>query len=89
MAKVNFKRVATIDDVDLIDVEDGNIIVTSDGNIYVDFGDTRTAVGSSLPSELTKLLNILSIDDEGNLKITATGVQINDYDVVVTDKTTS
>ena len=38
MAKVQFKRVESVNDLDSIPIEDGNFIVTGDGKTYVDYG---------------------------------------------------
>lgn len=47
MAKVNFKRVETIKDIEKIQIEDGNLIVTADGNIFIDYEERRVPVGGT------------------------------------------
>lgn len=53
MAKVNFKRIESIDDLDSIPIEDGNFIVTGDGKTYIDYGSDRKGVGGTPDTEMS------------------------------------
>ncbi len=53
MAKVNFKRIETDNDLDDIEVQDGNFIVTGNGKVYIDYGSRRLAVGGSPDLEMS------------------------------------
>lgn len=47
MAKVKFKRVLTNSDVDNLDFDDGSFIVTAEGKTYIDYADSRIAIGGT------------------------------------------
>ena len=53
MAKVQFKRVESVNDLDSIPIEDGNFIVTGDGKTYVDYGTTRKGIGGTPDNEMS------------------------------------
>lgn len=53
MAKVNFKRCATISDLSNIDIVDGNFIVTGDGKTYIDYGNERKGIGGTPDLEMS------------------------------------
>lgn len=53
MAKVNFKRCATNDDLNNIDIVDGNFIVTGQGQVFVDYNGNRIAVGGTPDIEMS------------------------------------
>lgn len=53
MAKVQFKRVENVDDLDSIPVEDGNFVVTGDGKTYVDYGNERKGIGGTPDNEMS------------------------------------
>lgn len=53
MAKVNFKRVTTDNDVSKIPIEDGNFIVTKQGKTYVDFDSSRIPTSGTPDIEMS------------------------------------
>lgn len=53
MAKVNFKRVQSVNDLSNLDIVDGNLIVTSDGNLFIDYNNQRIAVGGTPDIEMS------------------------------------
>lgn len=53
MAKVQFKRVESVNDLDSIPIEDGNFIVTGDGKTYVDYGTERKGIGGTPDNEMS------------------------------------
>lgn len=53
MAKVNFKRVQSINGLNNLDVVDGNLIVTGDGNLFIDYNNQRIAVGGTPDIEMS------------------------------------
>lgn len=53
MAKVNFKRVQSVDDLSNLDITDGNLIVTGDGNLFIDYNNQRIAVGGTPDIEMS------------------------------------
>lgn len=53
MAKVNFKRVQSVDDLSNLDIIDGNLIVTGDGNLFIDYNNQRIAVGGTPDTEMS------------------------------------
>ena len=53
MAKVNFKRVQSVDDLSNLDITDGNFIVTGDGNLFIDYNNQRIAVGGTPDIEMS------------------------------------
>lgn len=52
MAKVNFKRVQSVNDLNNLDIVDGNLIVTGDGNLFIDYNNQRIAVGGTPDIEM-------------------------------------
>lgn len=50
MSKVNFKRVATKEEIENIPVEDGNFIVTGDGSAYIDYLNERKQISGGISS---------------------------------------
>lgn len=55
MAKVKFKRVLTNSDVDNLDFDDGSFIVTAEGKTYIDYGDSRIAIGGTPDTEMSDI----------------------------------
>lgn len=53
MAKVNFKRVLTNDDVNNLPIEDGNFIVTKDGKAFTDYDNERVGIGGTPDTEMS------------------------------------
>jgi microcystin-dependent protein len=53
MAKVNFKRVQSVNDLSNLDIVDGNLIVTGDGNLFIDYNNQRIAVGGTPDIEMS------------------------------------
>ena len=53
MAKVNFKRVQSVDDLSNLDIIDGNFIVTGDGKTYIDYGNERKGIGGTPDLEMS------------------------------------
>lgn len=53
MAKVQFKRVESVNDLDSIPIEDGNFIVTGDGKTYVDYGTERKGIGGTPDNKIS------------------------------------
>lgn len=47
MAKVNFKRINSSNDINNIPIVDGSFIATGDGKSYVDFGSNRIPIGGT------------------------------------------
>ncbi|MBO5138667.1 MAG: hypothetical protein J6B89_03395 [Bacilli bacterium] len=52
MAKVNFKRIASSNEIDNIPITDGNFIVTGDGKAYIDYIDERKGLGGTPDFEM-------------------------------------
>ncbi len=57
MSKVNFKRIRNIDDLTNIDIYDGNLIVSGDGKLFVDYENSRVAVGGTPDTEMSDTSN--------------------------------
>jgi hypothetical protein len=55
MAKVSFKRIEDSGNIDNVEVEDGSFIVTGDGKTYIDYGDSRIAIGGTPDSEMSDI----------------------------------
>lgn len=53
MAKVNFKRVQSVNDLSNLDIVDGNLIVTGDGKTYIDYGNERKGIGGTPDLEMS------------------------------------
>ena len=53
MAKVNFKRVQSVNDLSNLDIVDGNLIITGDGNLFIDYNNQRIAVGGTPDIEMS------------------------------------
>lgn len=53
MAKVQFKRVESVNDLDSIPIEDGNLIITGDGKTYVDYGIERKGIGGTPDNKMS------------------------------------
>lgn len=53
MAKVNFKRVLTSDDVENLTIEDGSFIITKDGKIFTDYENERISIGGTPDTEVS------------------------------------
>lgn len=52
MAKVSFKRVESINDLNSIDIEDGNFIITGDSNAFIDYGSKRIPIGGTPDNQM-------------------------------------
>lgn len=53
MAKVEFTRVETNDDVENIDIKDGRFIVTGEGKAFVDYGENRIGIGGTPDTQMS------------------------------------
>lgn len=53
MAKVNFKRIQNVNDLNNLDIVDGNLIVTGDGNLFTDYNNQRIALGGTPDTEMS------------------------------------
>ena len=53
MAKVEFTRVETNDDIENIDIKDGRFIVTGEGKAFVDYGENRIGIGGTPDTQMS------------------------------------
>lgn len=61
MAKVNFVRRLTKDEINNVNIEDGNFIITKDGGLFTDYGNERINLIPSLAVEFNELLKSLGL----------------------------
>lgn len=53
MAKVDFRRVATNNDLENLDIKDGQFIVTGEGRTYVDYGNERIPTNGTPDTQMS------------------------------------
>lgn len=64
MAKVNFIRRLTKNELDNIDINDGNFIITKDGGVYTDYNDERIDLIPSFKAEFENIIKSLGLDED-------------------------
>ena len=64
MAKVNFKRRLTKEEVDKIPIEDCNLIIEKSGAMYCDYGDERVRLSYNSGGSVDGILIALGLDND-------------------------